>query len=708
MEKYISKIAISLNLKETSVRNTINLLNDGATIPFISRYRKELTGNLDEVQIADIQKEYNTLIEFDKRKEAILKSIEEQGKLTEELKTKIENAENIDILEDIYLPYKQKRKTKATVAKEKGLEPLANIIMKQDEPNPYFKAEKFVNKDVADADEAISGALDIIAERINENEITRKNTRYLFEREAVISSTVVAKKIEEADKYKDYFDWQESLKKMPSHRFLAINRAFSEGFLKVKVTVDEEKALEKIERIFVKSNNECSVLMSKAIKDSYKRLIQPSLENEFLSKTKEEADKDAIKVFAENLRQLLLLPPLGQKRVLAIDPGFRTGCKIVCLNEQGDLLSNATIYPHAPQNEHNLAKKKLSLLVSQYKIEAIAIGNGTASRETENLVKNTQFDREIRVYVVNEAGASIYSASKVGRDEFPEFDVTVRGTVSIGRRLVDPLSELVKIEPKAIGVGQYQHDVNQKLLQENLDLVVESCVNKVGVDINTASKYLLKYVAGIGEKLANSIVEYRTENGAFKNRTEIKKVKGMGSKAFEQCAGFLRIKNGDNPLDNSAVHPESYNVVNKIAEDLSVKITEIIGNKEIIDKLDLQKYATVEIGLVSLQDIKDELMKPGLDPRKAIRVHEFANIKTIDDIKVGDVLPGIINNITNFGAFTDIGIKQNGLIHISNMADEFITDPYKIIRLHQQVMVEILEIDKSRNRIQLKLKEKLN
>ncbi len=708
MEKYISKIAISLNLKETSVRNTINLLNDGATIPFISRYRKELTENLDEVQIADIQKEYNTLIEFDKRKEAILKSIEEQGKLTEELKTKIENAENIDILEDIYLPYKQKRKTKATVAKEKGLEPLANIIMKQDEPNPYFKAEKFVNKDVADADEAISGALDIIAERINENEITRKNTRYLFEREAVISSTVVAKKIEEADKYKDYFDWQESLKKMPSHRFLAINRAFSEGFLKVKVTVDEEKALEKIERIFVKSNNECSVLMSKAIKDSYKRLIQPSLENEFLSKTKEEADKDAIKVFAENLRQLLLLPPLGQKRVLAIDPGFRTGCKIVCLNEQGDLLSNATIYPHAPQNEHNLAKKKLSLLVSQYKIEAIAIGNGTASRETENLVKNTQFDREIRVYVVNEAGASIYSASKVGRDEFPEFDVTVRGTVSIGRRLVDPLSELVKIEPKAIGVGQYQHDVNQKLLQENLDLVVESCVNKVGVDINTASKYLLKYVAGIGEKLANSIVEYRTENGAFKNRTEIKKVKGMGSKAFEQCAGFLRIKNGDNPLDNSAVHPESYNVVNKIAEDLSVKITEIIGNKEIIDKLDLQKYATVEIGLVSLQDIKDELMKPGLDPRKAIRVHEFANIKTIDDIKVGDVLPGIINNITNFGAFTDIGIKQNGLIHISNMADEFITDPYKIIRLHQQVMVEILEIDKSRNRIQLKLKEKLN
>jgi len=708
MEKYISKIAISLNLKETSVRNTINLLNDGATIPFISRYRKELTENLDEVQIADIQKEYNTLIEFDKRKEAILKSIEEQGKLTEELKTKIENAENIDILEDIYLPYKQKRKTKAMVAKEKGLEPLANIIMKQDEPNPYFKAEKFVNKDVADADEAISGALDIIAERINENEITRKNTRYLFEREAVISSTVVAKKIEEADKYKDYFDWQESLKKMPSHRFLAINRAFSEGFLKVKVTVDEEKALEKIERIFVKSNNECSVLMSKAIKDSYKRLIQPSLENEFLSKTKEEADKDAIKVFAENLRQLLLLPPLGQKRVLAIDPGFRTGCKIVCLNEQGDLLSNATIYPHAPQNEHNLAKKKLSLLVSQYKIEAIAIGNGTASRETENLVKNTQFDREIRVYVVNEAGASIYSASKVGRDEFPEFDVTVRGTVSIGRRLVDPLSELVKIEPKAIGVGQYQHDVNQKLLQENLDLVVESCVNKVGVDINTASKYLLKYVAGIGEKLANSIVEYRTENGAFKNRTEIKKVKGMGSKAFEQCAGFLRIKNGDNPLDNSAVHPESYNVVNKIAEDLSVKITEIIGNKEIIDKLDLQKYATVEIGLVSLQDIKDELMKPGLDPRKAIRVHEFANIKTIDDIKVGDVLPGIINNITNFGAFTDIGIKQNGLIHISNMADEFITDPYKIIRLHQQVMVEILEIDKSRNRIQLKLKEKLN
>ena len=708
MEQYISIIAKSLNLKETSVRNTLNLLNDGATIPFISRYRKELTGNLDEVQIADIQKEYNLLLEFDKRKEAILKSIEEQGKLTSYLKAKIDNANDIDTLEDIYLPYKQKRKTRATAAKEKGLEPLANIIMKQNENAPYFKAERFLNREVDNVDDAIKGALDIIAERVSESEITRKNIRQQFERNAEITSKVVASKKEEADKYKDYFDWNESLNRIPSHRFLAINRAVTEGFLRIKANVDEERALERIERIFVKSNNESGELMQTAIKDSYKRLIQPSLENEFLKKQKEKADKEAINVFAENLRQLLLLPPLGQKRVLAIDPGFRTGCKLACLNEQGDLLTNATMYPHPPQNEYKQAKKKLSLLVEQYKIEAIAIGNGTASRETERLVKSTQFNREVRVYIVNEAGASIYSASKVGREEFPKYDVTVRGTVSIGRRLVDPLSELVKIEPKSIGVGQYQHDVDQKLLQENLDLVVESCVNKVGVDINTASKYLLKYVAGIGDKLASEIIKYRTENGAFKNRNEIKKVKGMGAKAFEQCAGFLRIKNGENPLDNSAVHPESYKIVNKIAKDLSLNVTDLIGNEQVINSIDLQKYATKDIGLETLKDIKAELLKPGLDPRKAVRVHEFADIKTIDDIKPGDILPGIINNITNFGAFTDIGIKQNGLIHISNMSDEFINDPHKIVRLHQQVMVEILDVDKSRNRIQLKLKEKLN
>lgn len=708
MEQIIKQISIILNIKELQVKNTLDLLESGATIPFISRYRKEITGNLDEVQIADIKFEFEKINEFNKRKETILKSITEQGKLTDDLRQKIENAADIDVLEDIYLPYKQKRKTKASIAIEKGLEPLANIIMKQNENDPYNKAYQFVKGSIKSNDDAVSGALDIIAERISESEISRKNTRRLFDYEAKIISKVVTSKKEEADKYSDYFDWDEKLSKIPSHRLLAMLRAKDEALLRIKIKVEEDKALEGLNRIFVKTNNESAKLVKQACKDSYKRLIQPSLENEFIKKAKAKADLDSIKVFAENLRQLLLLPPLGQKRALAIDPGFRSGCKVVCLNEQGDLLTNATIFPHPPQRDTKLSKKKIALLVSQYKIDAIAIGNGTASRETERFVKETHFDREVRVYIVNEAGASIYSASKVAREEFPDYDVTVRGSVSIGRRLVDPLAELVKIEPKSIGVGQYQHDVDQKILKDNLDLVVESCVNTVGVDINTASKYLLKYVAGIGDKISNNIIDYRTENGAFENRAQLKKIDGMGAKAFEQSAGFLRIKNGTNPLDNSAVHPEMYSVVKKIAKDLKCELGDIVGNEELIAKIDFGKYVNSKVGELTLNDIKDELLKPGRDPRRAVRMLEFADISTIDDLKIGESLPGIINNITNFGAFVDIGIKQNGLIHVSNMADEFVDNPHKIIRLHQQVMVQILDVDKDRNRIQLKLIEKLN
>ena len=695
MEQIIKEISKVLNISVLQIKNTLNLLDGGATIPFISRYRKELTGNLDEVQIADIKNEYQKIIDFNKRKQAVLKSIDEQGKLSDTLKLKIENAQDIDVLEAIYLPYKQKRKTRAIIAIEKGLEPLANIIMKQNENDPQNAAYRFVKGDVNDSDEAIQGALDIIAERVSESEISRKNIRKLFDYQGKIVSKVVSTKKEEADKYSDYFDWDEKLSKIPSHRLLAMLRAKDEGLLRIKVNIEEEKALDNLNRIFIKSQNQSGELVKIACKDAYKRLLQPSLENEFLRKAKAKADLDSIMVFAENLRQLLLLPPLGQKRVLALDPGFRTGCKLVCLNEQGDLLTNATIYPHPPKNDVKLSKKKMASLVSQYKIEAIAIGNGTASRETERFVKGIQFDREVRVYVVNEAGASIYSASKVAREEFPEYDVTVRGSVSIGRRLVDPLSELVKIEPKSIGVGQYQHDVDQKILKENLDLVVESCVNSVGVDLNTASKYLLKYVAGIGEKLANSIIDYRTENGAFDSRNELKKVSGMGAKAFEQSAGFLRIKNGKNPLDNSAVHPESYSVVKKMAKDLDCEVLQLIGDTDLIAKIDIKKYVKSELGELSLNDIKQELLKPGRDPRKAVRMLEFADIKTIEDIKIGDVIPGIINNITNFGAFVDIGIKQNGLIHVSNMADEFVDNPHKIIRLHQQEIEFNLNLKKN-------------
>jgi len=637
-----------------------------------------------------------------------LSAIESQDKLTDALKKQITDCTDPDKLEDIYLPYKQKRKTKATIAKEKGLEPLANIIMAQNNHSPYDAARKFLSKDVESIEDAIEGAGYIVAERISESSISRQAIRQMFEKYAVIRSKLVKTKEEEAEKYKDYFDWEESLGRIPSHRLLAILRAGNEGLLRVKIDVDEEFALRKLNNIFIKSYSESAELMQDFIADAYKRLIRPAMENEFLRKAKEKADKEAINVFAENLRQLLLQPPLGAKRVLAIDPGYRTGCKVVCLSESGDLLSNTTIYPHPPQNEYKQAQKRLASLVSQYKIEAIAIGNGTAGRETERLVKNTRFDREVRAYVVNEAGASIYSASTIGREEFPDYDVTVRGAVSIGRRLIDPLAELVKIDPKSIGVGQYQHDVDQKLLKESLDLVVESCVNSVGADLNTASKYLLKYIAGIGEKLAANIVEYRAKHGLFANRNELKKVSGMGAKAFEQAAGFLRIPNSDNILDNTSVHPESYHIVEQIAKDYNVKIPELVENKNLIESIDWQKYTGETAGKYTLEDIKKELLKPGRDPRKAVRMFEFANISDINELKQGDTIPGIVNNITNFGAFVDIGIKQNGLIHVSNFGEGFVSDPHKIIRLHQQVMVEILDVDTGRNRIQLRLVSKLN
>ena len=701
-------ISKKLNISTKQVENTLNLLNSGATIPFIARYRKEQTGNLDEVIIASILKENEDLINLEKRKQTILSAIESQDKLTDALKKQITDCTDPDKLEDIYLPYKQKRKTKATIAKEKGLEPLANIIMAQNNHSPYDAARKFLSKDVESIEDAIEGAGYIVAERISESSISRQAIRQMFEKYAVIRSKLVKTKEEEAEKYKDYFDWEESLGRIPSHRLLAILRAGNEGLLRVKIDVDEEFALRKLNNIFIKSYSESAELMQDFIADAYKRLIRPAMENEFLRKAKEKADKEAINVFAENLRQLLLQPPLGAKRVLAIDPGYRTGCKVVCLSESGDLLSNTTIYPHPPQNEYKQAQKRLASLVSQYKIEAIAIGNGTAGRETERLVKNTRFDREVRAYVVNEAGASIYSASTIGREEFPDYDVTVRGAVSIGRRLIDPLAELVKIDPKSIGVGQYQHDVDQKLLKESLDLVVESCVNSVGADLNTASKYLLKYIAGIGEKLAANIVEYRAKHGLFANRNELKKVSGMGAKAFEQAAGFLRIPNSDNILDNTSVHPESYHIVEQIAKDYNVKIPELVENKNLIESIDWQKYTGETAGKYTLEDIKKELLKPGRDPRKAVRMFEFANISDINELKQGDTIPGIVNNITNFGAFVDIGIKQNGLIHVSNFGEGFVSDPHKIIRLHQQVMVEILDVDTGRNRIQLRLVSKLN
>ncbi len=698
-------ISQNLGIKPGQVSNTISLLTEGATVPFISRYRKERTGSLDEVQISQIKELNEKFTELEKRKETVLKTIEEQEQLTPELKSRIENCFDAVELEDIYLPYKPKRRTKATIAREKGLEPLAKIIMKQVERDPVFRANAFLNDEVETTENALSGARDIIAEWISENERVRNIVRRGFDMGAEISSKVVKGKEEEAAKYRDYFDWSEPLKKCPSHRLLAMRRGENEGFLRVSVTPDEERVLENLERFFVKGNNESSEHVALAVKDSLKRLIQPSIETEFANLSKEKADEEAIKVFAENLKQLLLAPPLGQKRILAIDPGYRTGCKVVCLDEQGNLLHNETIYPHKPQEEKKMAAKKITSMVEMYQIDAVAIGNGTASRETEAFIKKLRYNREIRVYVVSEDGASVYSASSVARKEFPQYDVTVRGAVSIGRRLMDPLAELVKIDPKSIGVGQYQHDVDQKKLKSSLDTVVELSVNSVGVNLNTASQHLLTYVSGLGPQLAENIVAFRKENGAFSSRSELKNVSRMGPKAFEQAAGFLRIPDAENPLDNSAVHPESYKIVQQMAKDLKCELKDLVRNEEIVSKIDFQKYLTDEVGWPTLNDIKNELQKPGRDPRKPIKVFEFADgIFSIEDLREGMELPGIVNNITKFGAFVDVGVKQSGLVHISELADRFISDPNEIVKLHQHVKVRVKELDVARKRIQLSMR----
>ena len=698
-------ISSTLNIRETQIEKTISLLTEGATIPFISRYRKEVTGGLDEVQIGAIKEQYDKITELQKRKETILKSIEEQEKLTSDLKSRIENCWNSTELEDIYLPYKPKRQTRAEIARKKGLEPLADLLTEQKQFDVESKAFSFVKGDVKDVKDALNGACDIIAEWVNEDESARNVIRNLFQREALLSSKVVKGKEEEGDKYRDYFDLSERLSRMSSHRILAMRRGEAEGFLRVNIAPEEEVALERLNKKFIISNNDTTAYVEAAVKDSYKRLLKPSIETEFATISKEIADEEAIHVFAENLRQLLLAAPLGQKRVLAIDPGYRTGCKIVCLDAQGNLLHNETIYPHPPQNEKSKAGSKIVKLVSTYKVDAIAIGNGTASRETEQFITSLRYEKEVQVFVVSENGASIYSASKIARDEFPEYDVTVRGSISIGRRLMDPLAELVKIDPKSIGVGQYQHDVDQNKLKKSLDLTVESCVNLVGVNINTASKHLLTYISGLGPTLAQNIVDYRSENGAFETRRQLLKVPRMGEKAFEQCAGFLRIVEAVNPLDNSAVHPESYHVVEKMAKELGCTIKELIDNKDLKKSLDLNKYVTDKVGLPTLNDIVQELDKPGLDPRKGIQAFEFdPSIKTINDLREGSILPGIVTNITNFGCFVDVGIKENGLVHISELADRFVSDPTEIVSLHQYVQVKVISVDPQRKRVQLSMK----
>ena len=702
--KFISLISSSLQLSEKQTRSAIQLFIEGSTIPFISRYRKEMTDGMDEVQLGDTKEQYDKLCELSKRKIAVLKSIEEQEKLTDELKARIDNCWNITELEDIYLPYKPKRRTRAEIARERGLEPLAKMLMKQQSDDIERMAQSFVKGDVNDVEEALKGARDIIAEWVNESESARNAVRSIFAREAVISSKLVKGKDEEAQKYRDYFDMSEKLARCSSHRLLAMRRAEAEGFLRVNITPEDEHCLERLERIFVKGKYTSSMQVAEAVNDAYKRLLKPSIETEFASESKAKADTEAIRVFAENLRQLLLAPPLGQKRVLGIDPGFRSGCKVVCLDAQGNLLHNETIYPHAPQNETSQAMRKVQKMVEAYNIEAIAIGNGTAGRETEQFIQNTSFDRKVQLYVVSENGASIYSASKIARDEFPEYDVTVRGSVSIGRRLMDPLAELVKIDPKSIGVGQYQHDVDQIQLKRALDQTVANAVNKVGVNLNTASKHLLTYVSGLGPQLAQNIVDFRTENGAFKNRKQLMKVPKMGAKTFEQCAGFLRIPDSENLLDNSAVHPESYGIVEAMAKDLQTDVKELIQNKELKKSIDLQKYITAKVGLPTLNDILQELDKPGRDPRSGIQVFEFdANVKTIGDLQSGMELPGIVTNITNFGAFVDVGIKENGLIHVSNMADRYISNPAEVVSVHQHVKVRVIEVDIERKRVQLKL-----
>ena len=702
----LSFIIQQTQLSSKSIENTVSLLNEACTIPFISRYRKEMTGNLDEVEIGDILK-YKEIFEvLEKRKKAILKALEEQEVLTVDLEQKVNNSQDLITLEDLYLPFKKKRKTKAETARLQGLEPLAKMMMSQRVQNLEATASKYISKEVETVEVALEGARFIIAEWINERTDIRNNIRQQIERFATISSKVIKAKIddEKGQKFKDYFDWNESLKNIPSHRFLAILRAEKEGFIRVKIEIDSEKAIQKMEDRIIRIQNQCSSEIQLAIQDAFKRLLFPSLSNEAISIVKEKADEDAITVFSKNLKQLLLGAPLGEKRILAIDPGFRSGCKIVCLNAQGDLEHNETVYPHAPQNNLIEAIKKISFLVDAHKIEAIAIGNGTASRETEQFVKKIQFKNQVDVFVVSEAGASIYSASKIARDEFPTFDVTVRGSISIGRRLQDPLAELVKIDAKSIGVGQYQHDVDQTKLKKSLDTVVESCVNTIGININTASESLLSYVSGIGPKIAQNIIIYRNENGSFTSRTAIKKVPSLGAKAFEQAAGFLRIKNAKNPLDDSAVHPENYALVDKIAKDNKKNVADFIGNKELLTKIPLKNYISATVGLPTLEDIIKELEKPGVDPRAKAKMFSFdATIKIIADLRIGQLLPGIVNNITNFGCFVDIGIKESGLIHVSNLSDTFVKDVSAIVNLQQQIIVKVLEVDVVRKRIQLAL-----
>jgi uncharacterized protein len=696
----------TLNLSDKSINATLKLLSEDCTIPFISRYRKDATGNLDEIQIEQISKLNKQFEDIVKRKESILRSIEEQDALSPELKTRIEESFDTQELEDLYLPFKKRRKTKADSAKEKGLEPLAKIIMSQKAQDIEPLASKYLNDQVSSEEEALQGARDIMAEWINENMYVRKNLRRLFQRKAVVGSKVVkAKKDEEAaQKFSQYFEWEESLNRTPSHRLLAMLRAEAEGFVKINIGIDKDEALDLIENAIIKSKNDSAEQIALAIKDSYKRLLEPAISNETLQEAKEKADKKAIEIFSENLSQLLLAPPLGEKRILAIDPGFKSGCKVVCLDEKGDLLHNETIYPHAPQNESGMAMKKIRSMVNAYNIQAISIGNGTASRETEFFIKKIGFDKPLQVFVVSEAGASVYSASKIARDEFPNFDVTVRGAVSIGRRLSDPLAELVKIDAKSIGVGQYQHDVDQTQLKNELDSTVMKCVNSIGINLNTASKSLLSYVSGIGEKMAENIVNYRAENGAFKNRKQLKKVPRLGEKAFQQAAAFIRITNGENPLDNSAVHPEAYGIIEKMAKDLGIKTNELVANKEKINLIQAEKYITEDIGILGIKDILKELEKPGSDPRKAAKVFEFdPNVKKITDLKTGMILPGIVNNITAFGCFVDLGIKESGLVHISQLKDGFVSDVNEVVKLHQHVQVRVTEVDEARKRIQLSM-----
>lgn len=698
-------IARFLQIPEGQVERTIGLLNEGATIPFISRYRKEVTGGLDEVQIGAIKDQLDKLTELSKRKETILATIEEQEKLTPELRKRIEESWDSTEIEDLYLPYKPKRVTKAEIARRKGLEPLAKIVMMQNENNLSARIKSFIKGEVKNAEEALQGARDIIAEWINENESARNTVRNSFAHTAMITSKVIKGKEEEGAKYRDYFDFSESLNRASSHRLLALRRGEAEGILRVSISPDAESCLDRLNRRFVKGRGEVSEQVATAVDDSFKRLLKPSIETEFSNQSKAKADEEAIRVFAENLRQLLLAPPLGQKRVLGVDPGYRTGCKLVCLDAQGNLLHNEAIFPHPPQNEKGKAAAKVAQLVATYAIDAIAIGNGTASRETEQFITNIRYDRKVQVFVVSENGASIYSASKIAREEFPEYDVTVRGAVSIGRRLMDPLAELVKIDPKSIGVGQYQHDVEQNALKKSLDQTVESCVNLVGVNVNTASKHLLTYISGLGPTLAQNIVNYRAEHGPFTSRKELMKVPRMGEKAFEQSAGFLRIPDGKNPLDNSAVHPESYPIVERMAKDLKCSVADLITDKALKKKLKLTDYLTDKVGMPTLLDIMEELDKPGRDLRQTIQVFAFdPTVKTIEDLKEGQVLPGIVTNITNFGCFVDVGIKENGLVHISELADRFVSDPTQVVSIHQHVKVKVLSVDLSRKRVQLSMK----